>query len=168
MAYLVVRKDARTDVRESLSTAKGPRSRTLATFRGALTPEVIERARARAVRPFDDAALEARAVELGIPVTTRREDRAARALLAHLRRGGVVDPVLVTLLRNELSRAPAAPVPDELADVAEWLGVDAARRAEALRGLLRVSDLVLRARKPVRQRPAATFPRFSSRKGRPR
>jgi len=168
VAHLVVRKDGRIDVRESVATAKGPRSRTLATFRGALTPEVIERAAARASRPVDPAALEARAAALGIAVTTRREDRAARDLLAHLRRGGAVDPVLVTLLRDELARAPSAPVPDDLADVAEWVGVGAERRAEALRGLLRVSDRILRSRAPVREKPASSFPRFSSRKGRRR
>lgn len=162
MAHLVLRKDGRIDVRESLATPAGPRSRTLATFRGALTPEVLERARARATRPLDAAALEARAAELGVAVTSRREDRAARELLAHLRRGGSVDPVLVTLLRDALARVPAAPVPEALADVAEWVGVDAERRAEALRGLLRVSDRIVRggARRPAAA--ASRFPRFSS------
>ena len=86
---------------------------------------------------------------------------AARELLAHLRRGGTVDPVLVTILRDELARAPALPVPEALADVAEWVGVDAERRAEALRGLLRVSDRIWRAR-GGRAAAASGFPRFSS------
>jgi hypothetical protein len=168
VAHLALRKGGRVDIRESVLTPAGPRSRTLASFRGTLTPEVLDRAEARAERPFDRARLVERAGELGVPTTARREDRAARQLLAHLRRGGAIDPVLVTLLRGALRRARGARVPEELAELTEWLGVDDARRGEALRGLLRVSDRALRGRAPLRVKPRSAFPRLSSRGGKRR
>lgn len=166
MAFLVRRGGGRFDIRESVSTARGPRARTLASFRGALTPEVLERAEARASRPFDGAEVAARAEALGVPVTARREDREARALLGALRTGRPVDPSLVTLLREELREQPAEPVPEELAEVAEWVGVDERERGRALRDLLRVSDRIFRSRRPVRERRRVPFPRFSSRRRR--
>ncbi|RIL05259.1 MAG: hypothetical protein DCC71_11050 [Proteobacteria bacterium] len=164
MAYLVRRGGDRFDVRESVATPAGPRSRTLATFRARLTPEVLERAAARAERRFDRDALLAAAERLGLVTTERREDRAARELLAELRCGARIDPVLVTLLRDALASAESAPVPAALAEVAEWVGVPAARRGEALRDLLRVSDRIVRSRGPVRARAERAFPRFSSRR----
>jgi hypothetical protein len=82
MAYLVRRSGDRFDLREAAATPAGPRSRTLATFRPPPTPEILERAAARATRPFDRAALLARAAELGVATIERREGRAARELLA--------------------------------------------------------------------------------------
>jgi hypothetical protein len=164
VAHLVQRGGGRFDLRESIATADGPRSRTLATFRPPLSPEILERAAARATRRFDRAAIFAAAERLGLATTERREERSARELLARLRAGNPIDPVLVTLLRDALASAEAAPVPDHLAEVAEWIGAPAARRGEALRELLRVSDRIVRARVPVRSRPKARFPRFSSRR----
>lgn len=151
-----------------MSTRRGPRARTLASFRGALGPDVLERAAARATRPFDRERLLARAEQLGVATTGRRADRAARELLAQLRRGGSVDPVVATLLRDALAAAAAPGPPAELADVAEWVGEDDARRGEALRGLLRVADRALRSRSGVRSRPRRPFPRFSSARARRR
>jgi hypothetical protein len=168
MAYLVRRSGDRFDLREAAATRAGPRSRTLATFRPPLTPEILERATARATRPFDRSALLARAAQLGVATTERREDRAARELLALLRSGAAIDPVLVTLLRDALAQAASAPVPERLAEVAEWVGASAARRGAAVRDLLRLSDRIVQARGAVRSRPQRTFPRFSSRRGRPR
>jgi hypothetical protein len=162
VAYLFRRSDGRVEVREALATPAGPRARTLATFRGALTPDVLERAGARARRPFDPERLRAHAERLGIAVTRRRGDRSARELLAHLRRGGSVDGVLAAVLRDALARVAGPRVPDELADVAEWVGEDDARRGEALRGLLRVADRVARSRSALRAEPRPVFPRFAS------
>ena len=166
MAYLVARDGNRFDLREAITTPAGPRSRTLATFRPPLTPEVLERAAARAAGRFDREAILARAARLGIVATTRREDRAARELLAQLRAGVAIDPVLVTLLRDGLAQATAAPVPDRLAEVAEWVGAPLTRRGAALRDLLRLSDRIVRARGPIRSKPKLEFPRFSSRRRR--
>ena len=161
MASLCRRRDGRVEIRETRSTERGPRSTTLASFRGALTPDVLEQAAGRARRPFDRARLRERARELGIPVRTQRDDRAARALLAQLR-DGTVDPVLVGLLARALADAPAAPVPEPLAEVAEWLGASPAERGRALRGLLRVHDRIARGR-PAPRRRRTRFPRFQSR-----
>jgi len=158
MAYLAARPLGRFDIREALATPQGPRSRTLVSFRGALTLEVLERAAARATRPLEREKLVARAQELGIPVSVRSEDRAARALLAALRTGADVDPILVTLLREALASRPAAPVPDALADVAEWIGASDAQRGATLRDLLRVTDRVLRSRGKLRAVPKPRFP----------
>jgi hypothetical protein len=164
MAYFVHRGDNRFDLREAISTPDGPRSRTLATFRAPLTPEVLERAAARATRPFDRDAVLGAAASRGLAVTARRDERAARELLAQLRGGARLDPVLATLLRDALMAAEAAPVPARLAEVAEWIGAPAARRGEAVRDLLRVSDRIVRSRSRVVARPARSFPRFSSRR----
>jgi len=168
MAYLVRRSGDRFDLREAVATRAGPRSRTLATFRPPLTQEILERAAARATRPFDRSALLARAAQLGVATTERRKDRAARELLAVLRSGAAIDPVLVTLLRDALAQAESAPVPERLAEVAEWVGASAARRGAALRDLLRLSDRIVQARSAVRSRPQRAFPRFSSRRERRR
>ena len=168
MAYLVRRGGDRFDVREASATPAGPRSRTLVTFRPPLTPEVLERAAARAARPFDRGTILARAAQLGVATTERREDRAAREVLALLRGGASIDPVLVTLLRDALAEAEAAPVPERLAEVAEWVGASADRRGAAVRDLMRLSDRIVKARGPLRSRPKDAFPRFSSRRSRRR
>ena len=162
MAYLRIRADRRVEIRESVSTAAGPRARTLATFRGSLGPDVLEQAAGRASRGFDGRALVARARELGIPVTERRKGGAARQLLGRIRQGVSLDPVLVTLLREALARCPAAEVPAELHEAADWVGVDVRRRGQALRGLLRTTDRIVRTRPQRRAKPRQVFPRFRS------
>lgn len=56
MAYVVARGSGRFEIRESLHTAKGPRSRTLAGF-FVLTDDVLAAAARRAQRPFDSYAV---------------------------------------------------------------------------------------------------------------
>ncbi len=56
MAYVVARRSGRFEIRESLHTAKGPRSRTLAGF-GVLTEGILTAAAQRAQRPFDVEAV---------------------------------------------------------------------------------------------------------------
>ena len=50
--YAIPRRNGSWELREAVATPSGPRSRTLASFR-ALTPEVIEHARARSTKPLD-------------------------------------------------------------------------------------------------------------------
>lgn len=150
------------EIRECVRTERGPRQRALATFRGALTPEVLDEAESRAHRPFDRAALVARATRMGIPVRARRLHPHARRLLARLRRGGDLDPTLVGLLRDALERLDARPIPEHLADAADWIGQPERERGAALRGLLRTADRILRSRQTVREHEPDTFPRFSS------
>jgi len=162
MAFLRQRGDGRVEIRESTATPRGPRARTLVTFRGALTPDVLERAAERARRRFDPVRLRARADALGIPCVGRRPERAARSLLARLRRDAPLDPVWVTLLREALAGRGAAPVPTERAEVADWIGVGPRRRGQALRGLVRTADRIVRSRPGRRERPRRVFPHFSS------
>lgn len=162
MAYLVKRAGDQVEIRESHVTRNGPRSRQLARFTGALTPALLARAAARAKRPFDAEALLRRARVLGIPVATRAPEREARALLGRLRRGDALDPLMAELLTRALVGVPRAAVPEPLAEVAEWVGASATERGAALRDLLDAYGRIVASRPPVRERPQAPFPRFSS------
>lgn len=162
MAYLVRRGPERVEIRESLATPRGPRSRTLASFSGPLTPGVLARAAARARRPFDANALVRRARAEGLEVARRSREPEARALLARLRRRDPVDPVLAGLVRRALEGVETAPPPETLAEVAEWVGAGAAERGAALRDLLDTYGTIAASRPPRRARPRARFPRFAS------
>jgi hypothetical protein len=163
MAFLSPRKDGRIEIRETRRTARGPRATTLASFRGALSPDILEAASARARSPLDAEALRARAIELGIPSTERRDERATRSVIAQLRRGVPPSPPLLAALREALEKLPALQVPARLAELVEWIGADESERGHALRGLLRVSDRIVVSRAPVRPRVDDRFPRFASR-----
>jgi hypothetical protein len=162
MAYLVMRPSDRIEIRESLSTSRGPRSRQLARFAGALTPVVLARAAARATRPFDAAALIRRARVLGIPVESHAQETEARALLARLRRDDAIDPVMAGLLVSALDGVTTTPVPEPLAEVSEWIGSTPTARGAALRDLLDMFGRIVAARPPRRARPREIFPSFSS------
>lgn len=150
------------EIRECEISERGPRQRALARFRRILTPEVLDRAAAAAHRPFDRAALVERARVRGIPVTESRRDNGAHALLAGLRRGARLDPVMVGLLREALNSMQARSVPEHLEDAAQWVGQSEAARGRALRGLLRTASRVARSRPALRPMPEERFPRFSS------
>lgn len=151
------------EIRECRSTGRGPRQYVLARFRGALTPEVLEQAEARAQRPFDRAKLLASARRRGIPVSPHRTDAAARRLLAELRAGGSLEPGLVALLREALAMLEAEPLPEHLEDAADWLGRSQAERGKALRGLLRTASRIARSTGVRREPEQPPFPRFRSR-----
>jgi hypothetical protein len=163
MAYLVRRGPDRTEIRESISTARGPRSRRLVGFRGALTQDVLERAAAEARRPFDPRALVRRARAAGIEVVERSREPEARALLARLRRRDPLDSRLAALLRSALDGLPREPIPEELEDVADWVGASAADRGNALRQLLDLYGRIAASRPPPRQREKPRFPHIESR-----
>lgn len=150
------------EIRECVSTPRGPRQRALARFRGVLTPEVLDRAAAAARRPFDRRALIERARARGIAVAERPRSGAARRLLADLREGRALDPTLVGLLREALAGQEGRTLPDHLVDPAEWLGRSEAARGRALRGLLRVASRVARSRERRAEAEAEAFPRFDS------
>jgi hypothetical protein len=67
MAYVVARRSGRFEIRESLYTANGPRSRSLAGF-GELNEEVLAAAARRARRPFDADAVISSGRRAGAPV----------------------------------------------------------------------------------------------------
>jgi hypothetical protein len=149
-------------VREAHSTAAGPRSRTLATFR-TLTPEVIERAQARAGAPLDPRTLRSAALRAGAPVASGEADRAAGELLAALNSGQKPRPVLGRLLLDQLAdRAeggPARGVSDSARAAAAWVTATPQRRGETLRDLLLLSDRL----PPSRASAPRRFPRIESR-----
>lgn len=163
MAYLYLRKSSRVEVREAHSTPRGPRSRTLASFRGALTEEVLDRVASAASRALDRDALRHRARELGLAVDPACADTHARALIGRLCKGAPLDPRLVKMLREQLADRKSAAVPDDIADVVEWLGASDHERGRALRGVLRLYDRIARSRGAVPEPEAPPFPRFQVR-----
>lgn len=152
----------RYEIRECLVSLRGPRQLSLASFRGVLTPEVLDEAEAKARKPLKRADLVARAVRLGIPVVEVRRYPKARGLLAALQRGADLEPTLVHLLTTALERLDSRPVPAHLVDAAEWIGQPERERGVALRGLLRTADRILRSRPPLRTPTQEPFPQFSS------
>ena len=150
------------EIRECRTTERGPRQYTLARFSGVLTPEVLDEAAAAAHRPFDARKLVSSARSRGIAVSPHRTHSAARQLLAELRAGRVLEPSLVALLKQALAVMEERPLPEHLADAADWIGKSEAARGKALRGLLRAASRVMRSRTPQRARPDEPFPHFSS------
>ena len=163
MAYLVRRGSDRTEIRESVSTEQGPRSRCLIGFRGPLTPSVLARAAALARRPFDPRALARRARAVGIEVVERSREPEARALLARLRRDDPMDAGMAALLRDALSSQSQEPVPEELEDVADWVGASASARGTALRQLLDLYGRIAASRSLTHEPEKPRFPHFESR-----
>lgn len=149
MAYIVPTKRGGYEVRESRSTPKGPRSRTLASFRE-LDDTVIRKARARAAKPPEPEELRQAALRVGAPVAEEPVDKAARETLRLLATGGSLDPMLRRLLLDALQaehrRAgpPADISPSETSDAArsatQWIGASPQARGEALRELLDLAD----------------------------
>ena len=152
----------RYEIRECVTTERGPRQRVLARFDRILSPGVIDEAAARATRPFDRRALAARARARGIAVSDDRRSGEARSLLAALRRGQPVRPSIVGLLREALAGLESHELPQHLEPAAEWLGANEAARGRALRGLLRTASRVARSRGEQRTPPERAFPVFSS------
>ena len=156
------RQSDRYEIRECLVTVRGPRQLSLASFRGVLTPEVLDAAEAKARKPLNRADLKARALRMGIPVSERRRHPEARGLPAALQRGADLAPTLVQLLKTSLERLDSLAVPAHLVDAAEWIGQPERERGAALRGLLRTADRILRSRPPLRAPRQESFPHFSS------
>jgi hypothetical protein len=157
MAYIVARKTGNWEIRESHSTAAGPRSRTLAGFR-TLTPAIIEHARARSSKDLDVDELRKAARRAGAPVVAPGSDAAAGELLAELAAGRRPRPLLARLLVQALSNDELQPA-DNAQAAAAWISASPERRGETLRDLLLLSDhLPRRAR-----RERARFPRIASR-----
>lgn len=92
MAFIVARPRGRFEIRESVHTDRGPRSRSLANF-AVLTGDVLRTAAGRATRPFDAdrivAAAKQKAVPMrelgrGAPERARRFVQASRRLAQEL------------------------------------------------------------------------------------
>ena len=155
MTYVVAKPRSRFEIRESALTERGPRARTLATFRQ-LDDVVLARARARAFKAFDAQAVRAAARRVGAPVVGDPVEQRARALLADLEAGHEVAPVLAALLRERLTST--AELDDNIEAVVPWIGATPAQRGAALRDLLGLADRI-----PTRERPPLAFPRLAGR-----
>lgn len=157
MAYVVARAKGVFEIRESSATARGPRSRTLASFR-TLTPEALGRAAARASKPFDPERVRIAAQRKGAPVAGSASDTAAAALLAELEQGRPPRASLTRLLRAALA-GRAARLDSNAIAAAAWIGSTPKRRGEALHDLLLLVDSLPAGRHAARRR----FPRIESR-----
>jgi len=156
MAYIVARGARGFEIREAVRTERGPRGRTLATFRQ-LTPAVLELARERARETVDDDHLRRAARRVGAAVAEPAVDAAAAELYSELADGAKLRPALVRLIASELSGA-GDPTDAERAAGA-WLASSPDDRGRALHDLLALTD-----RLPAsRRRGTLRFPRLESR-----
>ena len=162
MAYVVERppargryRQSRYEIRESELTDRGPRARSLASFR-VLDDAVLAKARARALRPFDAVAVRRSARRVGAPVDAADvAERSARTLLADLGGGTTLAPALAALLREVL---PGSDRPDQgIEAMLPWMRATPTERGVALQDLMELGD-----RFPVRARPPLSFPRIHS------
>lgn len=144
MASIVNGRGQNWEIRESVRTPRGPRSRTLATFRR-LDGETIERARARAKAPLTAAELVSNAKRVGAPLAPNAADEAAIQLLRELREGRRPRAGLRRLVVEHLGEQPQPS--DAIGSAAEWAGASPQERGAALRDLLLLADAL-----PVSQR----------------
>ena len=103
MAYAVARPGGRWELREACTTSRGPRSRTLASFR-VLTDDVVERARKAATIAVSAEDLREAARRAGVPAEMSAADTAARILLAEMAAGRSPSPSLRRLLAARVGR----------------------------------------------------------------
>lgn len=147
MAYVVATKPGRFEVRESVSTPDGPRSRTLASF-SELTDETVKKVQAKAGKPLTAAELTHLALRAGAPVRGSELDTAAAETLRRIANGEQPDPKLRRLLMDALLDHDPDAQPSEsrglVSDAAraasQWIGVGVEARADALRELLELAD----------------------------
>lgn len=158
MAFVTRKGPTRWELRESFGTARGPRSRTLASF-SRLTDDVLRHAGERAGEALDAAQVRAGARRAGAPVQLPPAEQAARTLAAELARGAELPPVLRAVLLSALQdSAEQFPVSDAARAAAAWADADPRERADTLHDLLLLADALPAPRRPLQ--PA--FPRLHS------
>jgi hypothetical protein len=163
MAFVVPTRKDSYEIRESRNTDKGPRSRTLASFRE-LTDEVIEKARAKAAKPPSAEELRRAARRAGAPVAREPIEQAARELITELARGNRLDPTLRQILLEMLQKGyredvATSPEGEAARAMALWMAATPDERGRALFDLLLLADALPsggRRGKPLR------FPRLDS------
>lgn len=159
MAYVVATKSGRFEIRESVSTPEGPRSRTLASFRE-LTAETVEKAQSRSEKPPTAEELTRLALRAGAPIRGSELDEAAGETLRRVANGENLEPKLRRLLIDALSSDPGGhgSASDAARAATQWVGIGAEDRASTLRELLELADAL-----PIRLRPHEIgFPRLRS------
>ena len=115
------------------------------------------------MRSIDRAALRERAVARGIRVARTSTPSEALGLIARLRNGDPLDPVLVRILRDLLENRESTDLPDDLIDGVDWIGASDKDRGSGLRDVLRQYDRIARSREPIREPKGARFARFEVR-----
>ncbi|MHB1538463.1 MAG: hypothetical protein ACYCUM_08095 [Solirubrobacteraceae bacterium] len=158
MAYVVAKSNGTFEIREAHATARGPRSRTLVSFR-TLTPEALAKATTRASQPLDAERLRRAAQQKGAQIASTDADAAAATLLAELERGRPPRASLTRLLQERLAGASGGRN-DAATAAATWIGATPRQRGEALRDLLLLVDSLPARRRLSRRR----FPRIESRR----
>lgn len=144
MAFVVPSRSGRFEIRESENTSRGPRSKTLASFRE-LTEDVIEQARAKAATPPNAEELRRAARRAGAPVAREPIEQAARELIAELAKGSRLDPTLRQILTELLergyreSRGPS-PRNEAARAVSTWMAATTEEKGRALMDLLLLAD----------------------------
>jgi hypothetical protein len=155
MTYVVRRPGGRWEIRESVVTPRGPRARSLATFR-MLSPSVLDRAEQAATTRFDRQKVVMAARRVGAVVVEDAADRAGRDLLIELAAGRVPRPGLRRLLLDGLARAGPTPEVEAGDSIAGWVGASPGDRGRALRELLDLGDRLPSSRRgPLRFPPLA-------------
>ncbi len=144
MAFIAATKSGRFEIRESANTSRGPRSRTLVSFRE-LDDAVIEKAREKSGKSLDATELRRAARRVGAPIARPTVDRAARELIAELGKGHAPDPtlrhMLLDLLRFGHREGREASRRDEAESaIAEWMAATPSERGSALVDLLLLAD----------------------------
>lgn len=146
MAYAVSRPDGSWELRSSRSTASGPRSRTLVTFRE-LSPELAARAAERSQGAVSAQDAVAAARRAGAPVAGTPATRAAIGLASALARGERISGGLARVIGTELAEAEPPSAAERAA--APWAGASLTERGRALAELLDLADATGRARRPT-------------------
>ncbi len=135
MAYVVRRANGSWELRESLTTPRGPRSHTLTSFRR-FRPGVVARAVRAAKRPITPDEVYATLEHAG--AVSSGADEAARALLAEAGAGRLPSPGLRRLVLGALGDPNEHDLPGQGAG--EWLTATEADRGETIRDLMRSTD----------------------------
>jgi len=164
MAFIVATKSGRFEIRESRATARGPRSRTLASFTE-LDDRAIEAACAKASKSIDPEDLRRAAKKVSAPIAAPPAEHAARELIAELGKGRSLDPTLRRILLDLLERGRRdgrhpSQWHEAAQEVAEWMAATPAEKGKALVDLLLLADAL-----PSRGRRGKplSFPRLDSR-----
>ena len=157
MAFIVSKPNGTWEARESHRTPRGPRSRTLATFRE-FTPEVARRIEERSSASIDREDLRRKVARAGAPVVESEADRAAAEVLREISRGRSLRPGLARLLSDSLAAGAGVPVDHEADRMKQWAGASTAERAEALADLLDLGESL----PPATRKAATRYPRIES------
>jgi hypothetical protein len=141
MAFIVSTKRGTFEIRESRTTSRGPRAKTLVSFTE-LTDEAIAKAQRKARKPLDAEEMRRAARRVGAPIAGRPVDRAARQLIAELARGTEPAPKLRRLLVDALGGGWSEPAtsPASSRSAAEWIAATPEQRGKTLEDLLLLAD----------------------------